>query len=276
MPTPAPRTTPRLVATDLDGTLLRSDGTISPRTRAALAAAEIAGIEVVFVTARPPRWLGELHDAVGTHGVVICANGAAVVDVRAGTVLAERAMRADQVASVAALLRAHLPSIRFAVERWEGIGAERGFAGPHGLPSDATVADDVEHVLSDATYKLLATCPSIEPAELLDRVAGLVGDLAVLGDSGASGLAELTAPGVTKAATLASWAAERGYGPADVWAFGDAPNDLPMLTWAGTSFAVAGAHPAVAATATHRCGGNDDDGVATELERAVAGLSPRR
>ncbi|MGN6240353.1 MAG: HAD family hydrolase, partial [Cellulosimicrobium cellulans] len=56
---------PRVVATDLDGTLLRSDGTVSERTRAALRAAEDAGVEVVFVTARPPRWLDQLADVVG-------------------------------------------------------------------------------------------------------------------------------------------------------------------------------------------------------------------
>jgi len=73
---------PRLVATDLDGTLLRSDGTCSERTRATLAAVELAGIQVVLVTARPPRWLQDLVDLVGEHGVVLCANGAFVYDVR--------------------------------------------------------------------------------------------------------------------------------------------------------------------------------------------------
>ena len=72
---------PRLVATDLDGTLLRPDGTVSARTAAALAACESSGVGVVFVTARPPRWLAEVAEHVGGHGVAICANGAVVVDV---------------------------------------------------------------------------------------------------------------------------------------------------------------------------------------------------
>ena len=63
---------PWLIATDLDGTLLRSDGSVSERTRRVLAAVEAAGVEVVFVTARPPRWLHDLAEVVGAHGVVIC------------------------------------------------------------------------------------------------------------------------------------------------------------------------------------------------------------
>ena len=77
---------PRLVATDLDGTLLRTDGSLSPRTVEALGAAEAAGIHVVFVTARPPRWLDALADAVAGHGTVICGNGAFVYAVGSRTV----------------------------------------------------------------------------------------------------------------------------------------------------------------------------------------------
>lgn len=268
-----PPTAPRLVATDLDGTLLRSDGSVSARTRAALLAAEEAGIEVVFVTARPPRWLEDVRDVVGRHGVAICANGAAVVDVRAQTVLAERTMPGAVVAGLVARVRDRLPGTRFAVERRAGMLAEQAFVGPHPLPAGAAVVDTLEPALDDTTYKLLARRLGEEPAGFLRDVAAVLGDDAVLADSGAVGLAEVTGPGVTKAATLATWAHERGLAAADVWAFGDAPNDLPMLAWAGVSFAVGNAHPDVARAAVHRCATNDDDGVARELERAVALLA---
>ncbi|MGO4753757.1 HAD family hydrolase, partial [Streptomyces sp. 2MCAF27] len=75
---------PRLIATDLDGTLLRNDKTVSDRTVAALAAAERAGIEVFFVTGRPARWMGVVSEHVHGHGLAICANGAAVVDLHDG------------------------------------------------------------------------------------------------------------------------------------------------------------------------------------------------
>lgn len=81
---------PRLIATDLDGTLLRDDKTVSERTVAALAAAEEAGIEVFFVTGRPARWMGVVSDHVHRHGLAICANGAVVVDLRAAGESARR------------------------------------------------------------------------------------------------------------------------------------------------------------------------------------------
>ena len=72
----------RLVASDLDGTLLRSDGSVSDRTRAALAAARAAGLEVVLASARPPHWLSEIAADVGTGDLAICCNGAVVHDLR--------------------------------------------------------------------------------------------------------------------------------------------------------------------------------------------------
>ena len=85
--------------------------------------------------------------------------------------------------------------------------------------------------------KLLAVAPHWDEADFLDRVASVVGDRAHLAYSGAHGLAEITGPGVTKAAGLARWAGDLGVGSTDVWAFGDMPNDLPMLRWAGRSYA---------------------------------------
>jgi hypothetical protein len=74
---------------------------------------------------------------------------------------------------------------------------------------------------------------------------------------------------VTKAAALESWCDGLGIGAEDVWAFGDMPNDLPMIVWAGTAFAVANAHPDVIAAADHVCPSNDEDGVAQVLERLL-------
>lgn len=98
----------------------------------------------------------------------------------------------------------------------------------------------------------------------------MVGDLALVSSSAAGALGEIAAPGVTKAATLARWTAARGIAPRQVWAVGDAPNDLPMLTWAGRAFAVANAHPDVLAAASVTVPSNADDGVAALLGTAAA------
>ncbi|HEY8652270.1 MAG TPA: HAD hydrolase family protein, partial [Dermatophilaceae bacterium] len=128
----------------------------------------------------------------------------------------------------------------------------------------------LEELLDPLPGKMLARCDSV-PAERFHQVVEeVVGDRAVVSYSGASGLAEISARGVTKAAALGQWCASQGIDPADVFAFGDMPNDLPMLTWAGRSFGVANAHPDVLGMVDEVCASNDDDGVAQVLETALA------
>ena len=255
---------PRLVATDLDGTLLRSDGSLSERTTTAIASAERAGIDVVFVTARPPRWLHDLADAVGGHGIALCGNGAFVLDVARREVVQSWPFGAAQLAAVTSALRAAVPGIAFAVECADGMRREEDFVDDY--------ADEHESGSVDGRVagKLLARAPHLPHEEFLERVERAVAGRAELGFSGAIGLAELTPKDVTKASGLARWCAGRGIDAADVWACGDMPNDLPMLRWAGRSFAVANAHDRVLAEADEHLGSNDDDAVAGLLE-ALAG-----
>jgi hydroxymethylpyrimidine pyrophosphatase-like HAD family hydrolase len=113
------------------------------------------------------------------------------------------------------------------------------------------------------------TVPRVSTAAqeaFMGAVGDVVGHRAELAYSGGGGLAELLAPGVSKASALARWCAHQGIDAADVWAFGDMPNDLPMLRWAGRGHAVANAHPEVLATADAVVASNDDDGVARVLE----------
>lgn len=264
------RALPRLVASDLDGTLLRDDGTVSTRTARALADLADAGIELVLVTARPPRWVDDLS-FVPAHGVVICVNGAVVYDVAHGRVLEHLAMDDDLVREVAADLRAALPDVTLAAERPAGFATERAYRGHHPVPGDVVRADRIEETLDGATVKLLVRSAATPDDDLVAAVDRVLAGRAVVLHSGAGGLAEVHHPAVSKAAALERWAAERGIGADDVWAFGDMPNDLPMLAWAGRGFAVANAHPSVLGAADEVCGANEDDGVAAVLERLLAG-----
>jgi Cof subfamily protein (haloacid dehalogenase superfamily) len=261
----------RLVATDLDGTLLRDDGLCSDRTRAVLAAVERAGIQVMLVTARPPRWLHDLADVVGAHGLALCGNGAFVYDVRSRQVLDEHLLAAADVVRIAIDLRDALPGIVFAVENREGYRRERGFLDEYTTVRDDTAAT-LEELLDPLPGKLLARCAGQPDAQFHQVVDEVVGDRGVASHSGAAGLAEISAAGVTKAAALGDWCAEQGIHPADVYAFGDMPNDLPMLRWAGRSFAVANAHPDVLAMVDEVCPSNENDGVAQVLEALLAGI----
>ena len=269
-PTAPARAQPRLVASDLDGTLLRDDGTVSVRTAEALEGLAAAGIEFVLVTARPPRWVDHLT-FVPVHGVVICVNGAVVYDVAHRRVVEHLAMGHDLVSALVADLRRAFPDAEFAAERPGGFAVEHAFRSPHPVPDDVVATERIEDALDDATVKLLVKSAATADDELVARVDGVLDGRAVVLHSGADGLAEIHHPAVSKAAALERWAAERGIVAEDVWAFGDMPNDLPMLTWAGRGFAVANAHPAVLAAADEVCGANDDDGVAAVLEGLLAG-----
>lgn len=257
-----------LLATDLDGTLLRSDGTLSARTREAIAAAEEAGVPTVFVTARPPRWLDHLADAVGdaTGGVALSANGAFVYHVASRTVTETGTMSPDVLRTLGEVLRAAVPGIAFAVERADGMRREERFAYVREQPVGDDL-DDWDAIASRPAGKLLAKLDGSDPDTFHRRVEEALAGRAELGFSGAVGLAEITAPGVTKASGLAAWTTEHGYARESVWAVGDMPNDLPMLRWAGRAFAVANAHRDVLASVHEVVAANDEDGVAAILDR---------
>lgn len=270
----APR--PSLVATDLDGTLLDPAGRVSPFTRAVLERVWAAGIETLFVTARPPRWIDELADAVGGHGLAICANGAFVYDVARRTVVRAHTMDQALAVAIADDVRSVHPGVRFALEHATGMHGETGSpVDPRSSIGAAFSTGPLATAQVGGVGKLLAWMPAdtVAPgpesdgrcADFVDSVRAVVGDRAAVSYSGAVGLAEIGPVGVSKAGALADWCAERQITASQVWAFGDMPNDIPMLAWAGRSFAVAGAPPEVVAAATDACGGNDEDGVARTL-----------
>ncbi|MFI0775547.1 HAD hydrolase family protein [Streptomyces sp. NPDC021212] len=267
---------PRLIATDLDGTLLRDDKTVSARTVAALAAAERAGIEVFFVTGRPSRWMDVVSAHVHGHGLAICANGAAVVDLHQGGLLVEvRPLAADRALAVVEALRRAAPGTSFAVERSGGIFYEPEYP-PFHLDPGAVIAP-AEKLLDDGfphadtpVLKLLAHHKELAPDGFLRLARTVAGEHGDFTRSSPSALLEVSGLGVSKASTLAWCCAERGIAAEEVVAFGDMPNDLEMLTWAGSSYAMANAHPDVLAATTHRTGANTEDGVAAVIERILA------
>jgi hypothetical protein len=256
--------TPRLVATDLDGTLVRSDGSVSDRTRRVLASVEATGVPVVFVTGRPLRWAEEVFEHVGDHGLAVVSNGALVWDVAADAPRLQRPIPPETVRRVCAELRAAVPGSTFAVEMLDGLTLEPQFRERHPVPPGARRAS-LEELVSGPVLKLLARHEELTPQEYWDAAEVAVGEHVTITWSSTSTLLEISAADVTKASTLALVAAELGVSPEDVLAFGDMPNDLPMLAWAGTSYAMANAHPTVLAAVSHVAPSNDEDGVASVL-----------
>lgn len=298
-PVPVPADV-RLVATDLDGTLLLPDGSVGARTRAALdRLARVGHPDLVIVTGRPPRWISPVAEMTGHTGTAISANGAVVLDLHDGVVVESFPLDPAVAALAVQRLREAVPGAVFAVERVRpGSVLSRTRAASY-ADLDAHGADPTEYALgldyvprwpvpegtliapiedlvgSGDVVKLLAR-PAPEHAHDADSfLAAAEGALAGLVEATHSNtrdvLLEVSAPGVSKATTLARVAAERGVGPEAVVAVGDAPNDLPMLRWAGTAYAVANAHPAVLAAARHVLPDHADEGVADLLEA----LAPR-
>lgn len=259
--------TPRLVASDLDGTLVRSDGTVSPRTREILARVEESGALFVMVTGRPPRWMAQVADQTGHRGLAVCANGALVYDLHTETVVRKNMIEAESAGQVVAALRRELPGISFAVERGAGgFAREEAYVARFDNEAPVLVAP-VEELLGTGVVKLLARHGAMGSDELLLRARDFVGELAECTHSSLDGLLEISATGVSKATGLAALAQEWGVDADRVVAFGDMPNDLPLLTWAGHSVGMANAHPDVLAAVDEVTASNDDDGVAQVLDR---------
>ena len=272
--------TVRMVATDLDGTLLRSDNSVSERTRAALRAADDAGLLVAFVTGRPPRWLDQVVETTGHLGVAVGANGAVLYDLATETVLTVHHLDPAILGPLTTDLRAAFPEVQFAGEYGDGFAAEPGYVHDwainplvdrRGRPIPAPLVTDVATIITRPIVKLLAKDRAADADDFLDSAESIIGSRASVTHSSSFGLLEIAAPGVTKASGLAELAASHGISAAEVVAIGDMPNDVPMLLWAGTSYAVANAHPAAIEAAGAVVGSNEDDAVATLIESLLTG-----
>ena len=237
-----------LFATDLDGTLLGPDSRVSARTRAALRRAfDHPEMDVVFVTGRPLRWMTGIADETGHDGTAICANGALVLDLVTMEPEAVHGISEPTAEEVRARLSELEPNFAFGSESAAG-----------------------------EVVKLLAWAPSDAGHHvdlLLPRALERVNDLVEVTHSNPDDLLlEMSALGVSKASTLEHYAAERGLSPEHVVAVGDMPNDIPMLRWAGQSYAVGNAHPHAAAAADAVIPANTEDGVAQLLEQVLDSL----
>jgi len=269
--------TMRLVASDVDGTIMGHDGVITARTRSAFAAVREAGVEVVFVTGRPPRWLGPLAEQLGHEGTVICSNGAVVWNMAGGELLSAEALDREDVLRLRGIIRELHPEAGFGAECVNGLRVEESFIKAHGgsrladletAPLEASLGD------GDQVVKFLAISPVLSAEEFHALVVEAVGPLAHVTHSDARfSLLEISAPGITKAHTLERYAASLGIDSSEVVAFGDMPNDVQMLAWAGEGYAMTGGHVEALAATAFRAPSLEDDGVAQVLESKLSGLA---
>lgn len=290
----------RLLATDLDGTFLGHDGLVSAGNLRALDIARAAGLEVMFVTGRPPRWLPSVIEQTKFTGMIVSANGGIIVDAATRTVVRTFPMATDVAGEAIDRMLAAIPGLEFGVERSE-VGMRLADAGDLHVPSlenesspnqefvmtpgyrpSGAVAGTIpigpihELIAGDRAVKIVARPPvgDLRDADaLLAIIEGAIGGLIQATHSNIHDvLIEFSAAGVTKGSTLELLATERGYTASEVAAVGDMPNDAPMLSWVGEPYVVANAHASLLAQFGRVLPRNDEDAVGQLLIELAGAL----
>ncbi|CAN5662791.1 Cof-type HAD-IIB family hydrolase [soil metagenome] len=265
---------PALIATDVDGTLLDEEEHVSPRTRAAVRAAVDAGATFILATGRPPRWIHPVVDALGFAPMSVCANGAVLYDPATDRILAARTLSTEVLASLADMATTVIPGAGLAVER---VGrsahdaATPQFVSSPGYehawlnPDNTEVS--VEDLLSAPAVKLLVRKSGSRSADMAAELAKHIGTQGDLTYSTNNGLIEIVPLGISKATGVEEVATPLGIGAEQIVAFGDMPNDVPMLRWVGLGVAMGNAHPEAIEAADEVTAKNSEDGLAQVLER---------
>ncbi|PPJ22505.1 HAD family hydrolase [Nocardia nova] len=263
-----------MVATDVDGTLLDEWERVTPRTRTAVAALIADGVPFVLATGRPPRWIDPVVEGLGFPPLCVCGNGAVIYDSAADRILHTSTLDVESLAWIADLAERVLPGCGLAAER---VGrSAHDAATPQFVsspeyehawlnPDDTQVSR--QEVISAPAIKMLIRLRGTPSAEMQSALEPHLTGRADITYSTNNGLIELSAPGITKAAGLSVVAERLGVDPAAILAFGDMPNDVPMLRMAGHGVAMGNGHPEAQAAADEITASNAEDGVARVLER---------
>jgi Cof subfamily protein (haloacid dehalogenase superfamily) len=267
-------TLPALIACDVDGTLFDDDETITARTRDAVRAAVAGGAQFVLATGRPPRWIRPVVEALGFAPVAVCANGAVIYDSATDRVVSTRTLAVDTLAELAELATRVIPGVGLAVERIgeraHDTATPQFISSPgyeHAWLNPDNTEVSIDDLLSAPAIKLLIRKTGARSADMAAQLAkhvGIEGDITYSTDNG---LVEIVPLGISKATGVEEIAKPLGIISDEVVAFGDMPNDVPMLLWAGHGVAMGNAHPDVLAVADEVTAPNTDDGVGRVLER---------
>ncbi|MGW6649810.1 hydrolase [Streptomyces sp. CB02130] len=257
-----------LVATDLDGTLLRPDDTVSARSRAALGLAADSGARHLIVTGRPVPGIRALLADLAYTGLVVCGQGTQLYDADAGRLLRSVALDREAADTALGKIEAEVGAVFAAVDQ-DGVDGVTLIEAGYRMPNPTLPAQRVgsrEALWERPVIKVLVRHPELGDDALAAVARGAVGDLATVTMAG-PGTVELAPRGVDKGTGLAAAAELLGIGAERTVAFGDMPNDLPMFAGSGLRVAMGNAHPELRAAADEVTLSNAEDGVAAVLER---------
>ncbi|HTX83941.1 MAG TPA: HAD family hydrolase [Streptosporangiaceae bacterium] len=263
----------RAVVTDLDGTIVRPDETVSAATIAAIAALRAAEVPLIVATARTPAGISVLGPLLAEVSVAVCCNGAIGVARPNSEVLWQHWLDDSVVVELADHLAATWRDAglgSYNGRSWllsPGYYAARG-RRPRG-PQYVVPMAELRHRPASA----LAVChPRLPAAELAAELSasGLLTGRGTI-DFGADDVVDIAPPGVTKGAGVRAALEHLAIDPAAATAFGDGRNDLPVVAVVGQFVAMAGGDPGLLAAATAVTGSVMDDGFADFLQRIVVG-----
>jgi HAD superfamily hydrolase (TIGR01484 family) len=262
----------KLVATDLDGTLLRDDDTVSQRTRDALAAVTEAGAAHIIVTGRAVPWTRHILDDLGYDGLAVCGQGAQVYHAGEHRLLTSVTLDRQLAGLALSKIEAEVGPLLLAASR-DGLEGDvlvgsgyRVLEGPLPYVPMHNPAD----LWAAPLNKVYIQHPTLGDDELAKAARATVGNLVDVVMAGA-GVVEILPLGLSKATGLSLAARRLGLRAADTIAFGDMPNDIPMFGWAAHGVAMANAHDELKAVAHEITASNDNDGIAVVLEHLLAG-----
>ncbi|AWI29882.1 HAD family hydrolase [Streptomyces tirandamycinicus] len=260
----------RLIATDLDGTLLRSDESVSQRTRHALAAATAAGAAHIVVTGRGVPWTRHILDDLGYHGLAVCGQGAQVYHAGEHRLLTSVTLDRRLAALAVSKLEAEAGPLALAASR-DGLDGEvvvgPGYRTQDG-PLPVVAVDDPAELWALPLTKLYMQHPDLDDDELTRFARSTVGGLVDVVMAG-EGIVEILPLGLSKATGLSLAARRLGLRATQTIAFGDMPNDIPVFGWAAHGVAMANAHDELKAVAHRITASNEQDGIALVLEELL-------
>ena len=262
---------PKLIATDLDGTIVSHEGVITQRTIDAFTKAKDLGVHVFFVTGRPPRWMGEIREAFG-FGAAICCNGAMLYDLMNDAVLEEWMISVDEQLEVVRRMRIAMPEMSFAVESNDHYHREIAYIPKWDVGLDNVGVEKIEDAITRSALKILGRCSQHEftSDEMVEVAHRELSDLVTVTHSTSNdSLIEISALNVSKGTTLEMMANRLGLTADDVVTFGDNPNDFSMLQWASRSYAMSDGHPEAPSFAKGVAEPCEADGVAKIIEQLL-------
>ena len=263
---------PKLIGTDLDGTIVAHYGFISERTKIAFAAAHAAGIHIYFVTGRPIRWMAEIKENFN-FGLGICGNGAMLYDFINQQILEEWLFSVEAQLETVKRLRKVIPSVTFAVEVNQQFHREKAYVPRWDIGADNVGVEKIEEEIAAPALKILARCQNGEFSSdemLAIATKELDGIATVTHSNSTDSLLEISAHGVSKGATLTKIADRHGLTADDCVTFGDNPNDFSMLSWASRSWAMEDGHPDLMKYAKYQTDAHQEDGVAKVIEQLLS------